>query len=344
MQEPWKLFTDGASNDVGCGAGLMLISPEGIELTYALRLNFKSTNNEAEYEALLAVLRMAKEMKVVRIEAHFDFMLVANQVNNVYEVKGEAMKQYRAKNKKVDALSKFASVAFNHLAKEIRMEVLAEPSTTEKSIESVEAEKDKTWMSPLLDSLIEGILLTDKGEARKVQRLVWENIVCRFGIPRELVSDNGKQFAENPFKHWCTELQIKQVFSSVKHPQSNGQVERANRSLVEGIKNRLEPKSYAWLKEIPHVLWAHRTTPMDSHGETPFSLTCGMEAMIPTEIGSSSQRTKITEKENEENLKLNLSLLEERREMAIARETKYKKKVERYYNTRVKGKSFRPGE
>nr|GFA00217.1 reverse transcriptase domain-containing protein [Tanacetum cinerariifolium] len=68
---------------------------------------------------------------------------------------------------------------------------------------------------------------------RQVKKFVWDNIVCRFGIPGEIISDNGKQFANNPFKDWCDKLNITQHFASVKHPQSNGLVERANRSLGE---------------------------------------------------------------------------------------------------------------
>ncbi|GJS62270.1 reverse transcriptase domain-containing protein [Tanacetum coccineum] len=73
----------------------------------------------------------------------------------------------------------------------------------------------------------------------QVKKFVWDNIVCRFGLPREIISDNGKQFSDNPFKDWCEKLNIAQRFASVKHPQSNGLVERANRSLGEGIKARL---------------------------------------------------------------------------------------------------------
>ncbi|GJW73936.1 reverse transcriptase domain-containing protein [Tanacetum coccineum] len=73
----------------------------------------------------------------------------------------------------------------------------------------------------------------------QVNKFVWDNIVCRFGLPGEIVSDNGKQFSDNPFKDWCEKLNITQRFASVKHPQSNGLVERANRSLGEGIKARL---------------------------------------------------------------------------------------------------------
>ncbi|GJT82744.1 reverse transcriptase domain-containing protein [Tanacetum coccineum] len=65
-QNAWKLFTDGASSSDGSGVGLMVVSPEGKEYTYALRFEFKTTNNEAEYEALLAGLRIAKEMEIRR--------------------------------------------------------------------------------------------------------------------------------------------------------------------------------------------------------------------------------------------------------------------------------------
>nr|GEV64529.1 reverse transcriptase domain-containing protein [Tanacetum cinerariifolium] len=76
----------------------------------------------------------------------------------------------------------------------------------------------------------------------QVKKFVWDNIVCRFGLSEEIVSDNGKQFSDNPFKDWCDKLNITQRFASVKHPRSNGLVERENQSLGEGIKARLEER------------------------------------------------------------------------------------------------------
>ncbi|GJS00103.1 reverse transcriptase domain-containing protein [Tanacetum coccineum] len=90
----------------------------------------------------------------------------------------------------------------------------------------------------------------------QIKKFVWENIVCRFGLPEEIISDNGNQFRDNPFKDWCEKLCIRQCFASVKHPQANGLVERENRSLGEGIKARLDERSKNWLEEISHVLWA----------------------------------------------------------------------------------------
>nr|GFA21232.1 putative ribonuclease H-like domain-containing protein [Tanacetum cinerariifolium] len=90
-KEEWVLYTDGASSAKGSGAGLVLISPTKIEYTYALRLNFKSTNNEAEYEALLTGLRMAKKMRVQSLFVNVDSKLVASQINKNYEACKENM-------------------------------------------------------------------------------------------------------------------------------------------------------------------------------------------------------------------------------------------------------------
>ncbi|GKC51548.1 reverse transcriptase domain-containing protein [Tanacetum coccineum] len=81
LSEPWILFTDGSSCAVGSGAGLILTNPEGAEFTYALRFIFEATKNEAEYEALIAGLRIAEEIGVKNLQANMDSRLVANQVN-----------------------------------------------------------------------------------------------------------------------------------------------------------------------------------------------------------------------------------------------------------------------
>nr|GEV92037.1 reverse transcriptase domain-containing protein [Tanacetum cinerariifolium] len=141
------------------------------------------------------------------------------------------------------------------------------------------------------------------------------------GIPGEIISDNGKQFADNPFKDWCDKLNITQHFASVKHPQSNGLVERANRRLGKGIKARLGEGNKNWVEELPHILWAHRTMIKSSHGDTPFSLTYGTEAVIPAEIGMPTYRTTAVDiVNNDDELHLNLDLLEERRELIAMNE------------------------
>nr|GEW65624.1 reverse transcriptase domain-containing protein [Tanacetum cinerariifolium] len=134
-------------------------------------------------------------------------------------------------------------------------------------------------------------------------------------------------------------------FASVKHPQSNGLVERANRSLGEGIKARLGEVNKNWVEELPYVLWAHRTIIKSSHGDTPFSLTYETEAVIPIEIGMPIHRTAVVDVgNNDKELRLNLDLLEERRERAAVSEARAKSKMIKYYNARVRSVAFKPGD
>ncbi|GKC08383.1 reverse transcriptase domain-containing protein [Tanacetum coccineum] len=144
VPEPWVLFTDGSSCLEGSGAGLILTSPEGEELTYALRFEFDASNNEAEYEALIAGLRIGEQMGVKNLITKVDSRLVANQINRLYEAKEQSMTRYLEKartliggfekfsieqvpwseNKKADAVSKIASTSFAHLTKQVLVETL----------------------------------------------------------------------------------------------------------------------------------------------------------------------------------------------------------------------------
>jgi len=119
---------------------------------------------------------------------------------------------------------------------------------------------------------------------------VWKNIVCRFGVPKRLVSDNDTQFASQQLGKLCTKFGIKQVFASVEHPQMNGQVESANRVLLRGLKRRLEKAKGTWAKEVPRIVWAYHTTPQSTTRETPLSLVYGSDAMILVEIQDNSPR------------------------------------------------------
>nr|XP_027065152.1 uncharacterized protein K02A2.6-like [Coffea arabica] len=180
---------------------------------------------------------------------------------------------------------------------------------------------------------------------RAVQKFFWKNIVCRFGIPHVLISDNGRQFSENPFRSWCAELGISQHFISVDHPQTNGQVENVNRTILQGLKTRLELAQSSWLEELPSVLWAYRTTPRTATHETPFSLTYGTEAVVPAEIGLPSPRTQnFVVAANDEELRCNLDMLEAKREEAAIRMAECKSQLARYHNVRVRNTQYQPGD
>ncbi len=178
----------------------------------------------------------------------------------------------------------------------------------------------------------------------RVTSFVWTNIICRFGIPQAIVTDNGKQFDNAKFKDFCSKLGISHLSSSPAHPQANGQVEAVNKIIKRGIKLRLDSKKGRWAEELPEVLWSYRTTQRESTGETPFSLAFGSEAVVPVEIGMPSDRVEHYEPTaNEEELLLNLDLLEERRAMAQLRLAEYQGRMARHYNARVRPRTFQVG-
>lgn len=144
-------------------------------------------------------------------------------------------------------------------------------------------------------------------------KFVWNNIVYRCGILYRIISDNGKQFVENSFKSWCKELEIKQSFTSVVHPQANGQVEVTNRTIVLGLKTKLDQAKGEWIQYLPHILWSYQTIPWAAISETSYSLAYESEVVIPTDIGVTNVRiVTFNEGTNEEELKTNLDLLEEK--------------------------------
>ncbi|XP_075085101.1 uncharacterized protein LOC142168332 [Nicotiana tabacum] len=116
----------------------------------------------------------------------------------------------------------------------------------------------------------------------------------------------------------------------------NGQAESTNKIIINNLKKRLEKSKGNWPEEFPGVLWAYRTTTKTAMGETPFSLVYGSEALIPVEIGEPSTRfTLATEESNDEELRTNLDLLEQRREAALIRMEAQKQIIERYYNRKA---------
>lgn len=90
----WKIYIDGASNYQGSGLGVVLLSPKGALLERLIRLEFSASNNEAEYEALLSGLRMARKVGAAKVKVFCDSRLVSNQVNGEFEARDERMVKY----------------------------------------------------------------------------------------------------------------------------------------------------------------------------------------------------------------------------------------------------------
>lgn len=90
----WKMYTDGASNDHCSGVGIVLVTPENRSVCYTLKLEFTATNNEAEYEALIADLKIIKELGVKSVEIFSDAQLVVYQVRGDYQARRQRLAPY----------------------------------------------------------------------------------------------------------------------------------------------------------------------------------------------------------------------------------------------------------
>lgn len=125
-----------------------------------------------------------------------------------------------------------------------------------------------------------------------IQRFLWKNIICRFGVPRELTVDNGKQFNVAAFRTYCSDVCIKLCFASVYHPQSNDACERANGTIFSALSKKIfsTPKG-KWAAELPEVLWGLRINEARPTGYSAFWLMFGDEAVTPEELLHGSYRT-----------------------------------------------------
>ncbi|XP_021812768.1 uncharacterized protein LOC110755796 [Prunus avium] len=181
------LHVDGSANQQGCGAGLVLTAPDGAKMEYAIRFSFRTSNNEAEYEALLAGLRLAKSMGTKQVSIHSDSQLFVNQVTADFAAKDASMTAYlssahlllqqfkayeirqvlRSENSHADALARLASAINDKIGRKVPVEILAQPSTTSVGICTIQYED--TWMSPIYIYLTNGTLPKDKSQARKLR-------------------------------------------------------------------------------------------------------------------------------------------------------------------------------
>ena len=176
-----------------------------------------------------------------------------------------------------------------------------------------------------------------------VQKFVWRNLICRFGVPREITVDNGTQFDASSFRKFCISLGVNLCFASVANPRANGAVERANGILLHGLRTRLFdlPKG-KWAEELPNVLWSTRTSASRATGFTPFKLLYGDEAVTPEEIKLGSLRAE-TQPE-EQSSQLALDGLDALRQEATLNIERYQASMARAYNKTVRPRPIRVGD
>ena len=109
-------------------------------------------------------------------------------------------------------------------------------------------------------------------QADTVARLLVENIVCRHGVPEELLSDHGANFLSDLILKMCSLVGVKKVNTSGYHPQTDGLVEKFNCTITNMTSKSIEGSVVEWNKQLPMLLFAYRSTVQDSTKESPFFL------------------------------------------------------------------------
>jgi ribonuclease HI/transposase InsO family protein len=176
-----------------------------------------------------------------------------------------------------------------------------------------------------------------------IRKFFWWQIICRFGVPRELAIDNGKQFDCQDFREYCRSIGTKLCFASVYHPQSNGAVERANGQIFSAIKKCLfEQKKGKWVDELLRAIWSHNTTESRTTKFTLFRLLYGAEAMCPEELTNESARVLVgSSRKNEE---VDKDLVEINRLDAVQNLLKYQEETRKWRDKKVSLKNIQVGD
>nr|KYP58730.1 Pol polyprotein [Cajanus cajan] len=97
-----------------------------------------------------------------------------------------------------------------------------------------------------------------------VHKFTWKSIICRFGIPHSLVTNNGRQFIVQNFEDFLRELGVKHLPTSVEHPQTNGQAKAPNKVILRELQKHLGSAKGQWVDELPSILWAYHCTPQST--------------------------------------------------------------------------------
>ncbi|XP_050248981.1 uncharacterized protein LOC126696256 [Quercus robur] len=288
-------------------------------------------------------LRLRKALGAKNLLVQNDSKLVIGQIRGEYEAKEERLQKYlkltkhltqefnmvefvqipRSQNMGEDEVSKLSSSEEGEISTDLVMEVQKHPS-----IEEVPTFTIRSW--------VEAEALAAITEAR-IRSFVWKNIICRLGIPLTIISDNGRQFGSQGFRDFCSNLGIKNQFSSPGHPPGKRTDGSNESNAAQDYQRQAGRREGCLTEELPNVMWAYRTTARTPTGETPFRLTYGTEVVILIEVGVTSiRRETFNEECNDDELRLNLDCLDEVRDKTSSKMTKYQLKMAEYYNKRVK--------
>src|ERR1044072_9132711 len=210
------LSVDGSSNMKGSGAGIVLEGPQEVLVEQSLRFEFRTSNKQAEYEAILAGMKLAAEMDVQELLVKSDSQLVINQIQGEYQTKDDMLLKSlsqvqnlclkflqvkfehvpRERNSRADLLAKLASTKKPGCNKTVIQEIITLPSVNLIAVHNIEV--SGTWMQPIVDFLVHNIKPADQLEARKLERqeasyTLLDGVLYRRGFTAPLLRCENEQ-------------------------------------------------------------------------------------------------------------------------------------------------------
>jgi hypothetical protein len=168
-----------------------------------------------------------------------------------------------------------------------------------------------------------------------------KDIIFRFGIPNSIITDLGSNFTSSEFFDFCEQRSIQIKYASVAHPRANGQVERPNGMIMEALRNKVfdKNKKFAgkWIRELSYVVWSLRTQSSRAlHGNTPFFMVYGLEAVLPADLRFGAPRLVFESIAEAEATRLeDVDVLEEERLNTVIQSARYQQTLRRYHDKAI---------
>uniref|UniRef100_A0A2N9H746 Uncharacterized protein n=1 Tax=Fagus sylvatica TaxID=28930 RepID=A0A2N9H746_FAGSY len=184
-------------------------------------------------------------------------------------------------------------------------------------------------------------------KASNGHEFILNNIICRYGMPEMLITDNASNLNNRMMDQLCQQFKIQHHNSAPYRPKMNGAVEAANKN-VKKILSKMTETYKDWHEHLPYALCAYRTSVRTSVGATPYSLVYGMEAVLPVEVEIPSLRilsqTQLEEAEWAQARYEQLNFIDEKRLAALCHGQLYQRRIERAYNKKARPRTFQPGD
>jgi transposase InsO family protein len=168
-----------------------------------------------------------------------------------------------------------------------------------------------------------------------------QDIIFRFGIPNSIITDLGSNFTSSEFFDFCEQRSIQIKYASVAHPRANDQVERANGMILEALRKKVFDKNEKfagkWIRELSYVVWSLRTQPSRAlHGNTPFFMVYGLEAVLPADLRFGAPRPIFENIAEAEATRLeDIDILEEERLNTVIQSVRYQQTLRRYHDKAI---------